>query len=94
MLSVGYLAGIDAARLANGNIIRQWIVNAAFNSGNSGGPLILIETGAVFGVVLSKLAPISPDAATILRLLESQNYGMQYTGKRSSLRTAGYFGLG
>ena len=66
MLGVGYLAGIDAAQLPGGKIVRQWVVNAAFNGGNSGGPLIQIETGEVFGVVSSKLAPISPELAKIL----------------------------
>lgn len=82
MLSVGYLAGIDAYKLDSGNIIRKWVVNAAFNGGNSGGPLIQIETGAVFGVVSSKLAPISQDAAAILKLLEQQKFGMQYEAKK------------
>ena len=40
MLSVGYLAGIDAYQIRPGTIVRKWIVNAAFNGGNSGGPLI------------------------------------------------------
>jgi hypothetical protein len=78
MLSVGYLAGIDAIRMNSGTVVRQWVVNAAFNGGNSGGPLVHIETGTVFGVVSSKLAPISPDAAAILRILETQKFGMQY----------------
>ena len=45
MLSVGYLAGIDAFQAKSGKIIKQWVVNAAFNGGNSGGPLIHIESG-------------------------------------------------
>jgi S1-C subfamily serine protease len=81
MLSVGYLAGIDAIRTNSGTIVRQWVVNAAFNGGNSGGPLIHIETGTVFGVVSSKLAPISQEAAHILSLLENQKSGFAYTGK-------------
>jgi len=79
MLSVGYLAGIDAYRTAAGAVIRKWIVNAAFNGGNSGGPLIHIETGKVFGVVSSKLAPISPQTAQILAALERSNSGFMYT---------------
>ena len=82
MLSVGYLAGIDAAQLPGGKIVRQWVVNAAFNGGNSGGPLIHIETGSVFGVVSSKLAPISPEAASILQALEQNvGTGVIYSGK-------------
>jgi S1-C subfamily serine protease len=79
MLSVGYLAGIDAHQTPSGKIIRQWVVNAAFNGGNSGGPLVQIETGKVFGVVSSKLAPISQDANAILHLLETTNSGVVYT---------------
>jgi S1-C subfamily serine protease len=79
MLSVGYLAGIDAYQIRPGTVVRKWIVNAAFNGGNSGGPLIKIETGEVFGVVSSKLAPISPTAASILKALENNNSGLQYT---------------
>lgn len=80
MLSVGYLAGINEFRSQSG-IVSRWVVNAAFNSGNSGGPLVHIETGTVFGVVSSKLAPISPLAADILSLLDRQKSGFQYTAK-------------
>jgi hypothetical protein len=80
MLSVGFLAGKDAFQPRPGTIIEQWVVNAAFNSGNSGGPLIHIETGEVFGVVSSKLAPISKQATNILAVLENQKSGMQYNG--------------
>jgi S1-C subfamily serine protease len=83
MLSVGYLAGVDAARMAPGKIVRQWVVNAAFNGGNSGGPLLHIETGAVIGVVSSKIAPISQDTAQILQLLESEHSGLTYTGTKA-----------
>jgi hypothetical protein len=83
MLSVGYLAGIDAYRTDSGKIIRKWIVNAAFNGGNSGGPLIHIETGVVFGVVSSKLAPITQETAQILALLEKQQSGFIYNATTS-----------
>lgn len=79
MLSVGYLAAMDAHTTASGKTIRQWVVNAAFNSGNSGGPLLLIETGEVFGVVSSKLAPISPAAVSALTALQNQKSGFTYT---------------
>jgi S1-C subfamily serine protease len=38
MLSVGYLAGKDAIRAPSGAVVQQWVVNAAFNAGNSGWP--------------------------------------------------------
>jgi S1-C subfamily serine protease len=78
LLSVGYLAGIEANQIRPGTIVRQWVVNAAFNGGNSGGPLIHIESGAVFGVVSSKLAPISREANEVLHLLETTNTGVGY----------------
>lgn len=71
MLSIGYLAGVDSHKTKSGQIIQQWVVNAAFNVGNSGGPLLLIETGEVIGVVSSKIAPISQESKTILKALEN-----------------------
>lgn len=78
LLSVGYLSGLEAAKLPSGRIVRQWVINAAFNRGNSGGPLLLIETGEVIGVVSSKLAPISPSAKSALDALEKQQSGFTY----------------
>jgi len=80
MLSVGYLSGMIGHQKSPTKVVNQWVVNAAFNSGNSGGPLIHIETGHVIGVVSSKLAPISQNARTLLSILENQAFGMQYTG--------------
>ena len=82
MLSAGYLAARDALKAKSGNTIQKWVVNAAFNSGNSGGPLLLIETGEVIGVVSSKLAPISQEAASALTALENQQSGFSYTATR------------
>jgi len=83
LLSVGYLAGTTPIkRAANGSVIRQWVVNAAFNGGNSGGPLLDIETGEVMGVVASKLAPISPTAASALDALRKQQSGFTYAATR------------
>jgi len=81
MLSAGYLAAMDA-HLVSGQQITRWVVNAAFNAGNSGGPLLLIETGEVIGVVSSKLAPISPYAQSALTALEGQMSGFMYTATR------------
>jgi S1-C subfamily serine protease len=83
LLSVGYLAGTAPAKRAKeGNIIQQLVVNAAFNGGNSGGPLLDIETGEVIGVVASKLAPISPTAASALEALKGQQSGFIYQATR------------
>lgn len=78
ILSVGYLSGLQAVKTKSGRIVTQWIVNAAFNRGNSGGPVIHIETGEVIGVVSSKLAPISQTAATALEVLSKQKSGFMY----------------
>jgi S1-C subfamily serine protease len=82
MLSVGYLSGIDGKRTNSGNIVAQWVVNAAFNSGNSGGPLLETETGEVIGVVSSKLAQISNDAMSALQALQNQKSGFIYNATR------------
>jgi hypothetical protein len=78
MLSAGYLAAMDA-HLIGDRQVSKWVVNAAFNSGNSGGPLMLIETGEVIGVVSSKLAPISPFAQQALAAMEANQSGVAYT---------------
>jgi S1-C subfamily serine protease len=83
LLSIGYLSGRAAVKKTDaGNFIFQWVVNAAFNGGNSGGPLIDIESGDVIGVVASKLAPITPSARSALEALENQKSGFIYTGTR------------
>lgn len=82
LLSVGYLAGVESSKAPDGRMIRQWVVNAAFNRGNSGGPVVLIETGEVIGVVSSKLAPISPTAKSALDALEQQKSGFTYGGTK------------
>jgi S1-C subfamily serine protease len=90
ILSVGHLSGKDAYQIRPGTTVSKWIVNAAFNGGNSGGPLIQIETGEVFGVVSSKLAPISRESASILSALEQQNNGFQYTAKTPDGKQVSY----
>ena len=76
MLSAGYLAGIDAIESKSGMTVRRWVVNAAFNSGNSGGPLIDVETGSIIGIVSSKLAPIPQGIEIILTAMRENKMGM------------------
>ena len=83
LLSVGYLAGIDARSDDDGSVVKQWVVNAAFNRGNSGGPLLLVETGEVIGVVSSKLAPMSDVSLGALAALEKQKNGFMYEAERT-----------
>lgn len=82
LLSVGYLSGLQAMAKPSGRTITQWVVNAAFNGGNSGGPLVDLETGEVIGVVSSKLAPISPLAKSALDALDNQKAGFMYGATR------------
>jgi len=76
MLSVGYLSGKDAIRSSSGKIVGRFVVNAAFNAGNSGGPLIDIESGAVIGIVASKLAPMPSDVKEALNILKNYKKGI------------------
>ena len=74
MLTIGYLSGVE-----NVNGIARWVINAAFNSGNSGGPVLRLEDGSVIGVVASKLAPLPPHIESILSALAQQQSGFLYT---------------
>lgn len=74
MLTVGYLSATEIIGSSP-----RWVINAAFNSGNSGGPLLRLEDGTVIGVVASKLAPIPPGIASILGALSQQKSGFRYT---------------
>jgi S1-C subfamily serine protease len=68
----GYLSGIDMVDTGDGETTARWVVNAAFNNGNSGGPLLDIERGEVIGVVSSKLAPLPKDVESALAALKNQ----------------------
>lgn len=49
LLSAGCLSGVQWDILRNGVRRPMWVVNAAFNGGNSGGPLVDVESGGVIG---------------------------------------------
>src|SRR6266851_5010019 len=53
ILSVGYVSGYYAASVPGGNV-RHIIVNAAFNPGNSGGPVFAERDDKVVGIVVWK----------------------------------------
>jgi S1-C subfamily serine protease len=82
LLTVGYLAGTDQVAIPSGLSAQRWVVNAAFNSGNSGGPVLDVEHGEVIGVVSSKLAPIPAFIQNALEALSKQPYGFTYTDTR------------
>jgi S1-C subfamily serine protease len=96
LLSVGYFAGVQDFDVETpARATRRWVVNAAFNGGNSGGPLLAVEDGKVIGVVSSKLAPLPKDIATILEGLKNERGGFHsgWTIKGQSVSEAQLVGL-
>jgi serine protease Do len=79
MLSVGVLSAVAAFANQDGKAVHRWVVNAAFNSGNSGGPLLHLESGEVIGVVSSKLAQISQNSRAALQALSGAQHGFSWT---------------
>jgi transposase len=79
LLSSGYLSGTDNIPGPSGKRITRLVVNAAFNSGNSGGPLVEIESNRVIGVVASKLAPLPLYIEKALKALKEAKYGIIFT---------------
>ena len=79
LLSSGYLSGTDDIQGPSGKRVTRIVVNAAFNSGNSGGPLVDIESKRVIGVVASKLAPLPAYIEKALKALKEAKYGLMFT---------------
>jgi S1-C subfamily serine protease len=79
LLTAGYLSGVDRVQTSSGKSSPRWVVNAAFNSGNSGGPVLAIDDGAVIGVVSAKLTPIPQFIESALEALANQQSGFVYT---------------
>ncbi|MCX5834740.1 MAG: trypsin-like peptidase domain-containing protein [Deltaproteobacteria bacterium] len=79
LLSSGYLSGTDNIPGPSGKPVTRLVVNAAFNSGNSGGPLVEIDGNRVIGVVASKLAPLPPYIEKALKALKEAKYGLMFT---------------
>jgi hypothetical protein len=78
LLSSGYIAGIDQVPINKDKRVRRMVINAAFNSGNSGGPLLEIETRTVIGVVVSKLAPLPSEIESALAALKKDKTIMAF----------------
>lgn len=78
MVSVGYLAAIGPVPTSTKPVLRAF-VNGAFNAGNSGGPVIDVQSQTVVGVVHAKLAPMPVDVQAALGALQNQSSGFVYT---------------
>jgi hypothetical protein len=76
LLTTGYVSGIDYPNPKNGAAVPRLVVNAAFNCGNSGGPLVEIAGGTVVGVVCSKLAPLPSHIEIYLKSLRETKTGL------------------
>lgn len=79
LLSSGYVSGTDNVQGPSGKRVKRIVVNAAFNSGNSGGPLVDIESKRVIGVVVSKLAPLPEYIEKALKALKEAKFGLMFT---------------
>lgn len=67
----GYFSAIDLVPTPGGEL-RQYLLNAAVNKGQSGGPLFN-DKGEVMGLVVSKCAPLTDDVVRALNYLREQN---------------------
>jgi hypothetical protein len=70
ILSVGYAAGFNAARVktkaGSERVVKHIIVNGAFNPGNSGGPVFAANDNKVIGVVVWKMRFLSQTVPTVI----------------------------
>ena len=82
LLTMGYLSGYrDHMENGASNIVKRYVINGAFNPGNSGGPLLISGENKVIGVVVSKYSPITPFLKSALEALINQKSGFMYTAK-------------
>ena len=80
ILCVGYLAGFrDHRKDETSPTVRHYVINAAFNPGNSGGPLLASGDDKVIGVVVAKHAPITRFLASAIEALSKNPSGVVLT---------------
>jgi S1-C subfamily serine protease len=65
LLSVGYVAGYNDARVGN-KTVKHIVVNGAFNPGNSGGPLLMSLDDKVVGIVVWKMRLLPQFVETLI----------------------------
>lgn len=81
LLSVGYLSGFTAHNGNSTKPVKHLVVNGAFNSGNSGGPLFVGHDKEVIGVVVNKVLPIfTPFIQSAIKAFANNQSGVVFTG--------------
>lgn len=81
LLSVGYLSGFIAHQVGSNPAVKHIVVNAAFNSGNSGGPLFAGSDSQVVGVVVSKALPLfTPFVQSAIQAFANNQSGVVFNG--------------
>jgi len=79
ILSVGYLAGFrDHRKDERSEVVKRYVINAAFNPVNSGGPLFISGDNKVIGVVVAKHAPITSFLASAIEALSKNPSGVVF----------------
>lgn len=80
ILSVGYIAGFNEySQNPDQVVVKRYVINGAFNPGNSGGPLFADNSNEVIGVVVAKHSPIPVSLTSALQALSNQKSGFQYS---------------
>lgn len=80
LLCKGYIAGYRTATTSTHQPITHIVVNAAFNHGNSGGPLLSSVDGKVLGVVQVTYSFLSPTDKNIIDVFAKGGTGVAYSG--------------
>lgn len=79
LLTVGYVAGIEALTpLGSSQLRRRLVLNAALNPGNSGGPVMCWGQTSLVAVSVSKHAPIDPFLLSAISALASNRTGVVF----------------
>lgn len=81
LLTLGHLSGFAESTSSTPGAAgkKHLVINAAFNPGNSGGPLFVAGRDGVIGVVVSKHAPISAFLASAIKALAENKSGVVFT---------------
>ena len=83
LLVVGYFSGVGEVAEETGRLITRFYFNAGFNNGQSGAPVLDLESGEVIGVVNAKVVAISNQTRQDLNGLSKQKLGTIVEVKRA-----------